>query len=94
MLAANPFDCRFLVAWVSVGAALQQQLYDYGYYQIRQQLAPIPAITLLRHMAASTARSWPTSTRGLGVTPNDVGYPERPASPRTPDMGRFVPMGG
>jgi hypothetical protein len=84
MLAANPFDCRFLVAWVSVGAALQQQLYDYGYYQIRQQLAPIPAITLLtpyggkyrQIMANLDPRAWCDTERrrlsGTAGQPSDT----------------------
>jgi multidrug efflux pump subunit AcrB len=40
----------------------EQQLYDYGIYQMRQALAPIPGITLPRLTAASTARSWSIST--------------------------------
>jgi hypothetical protein len=41
----------------------EQQLYDYGIYQVRQQLAPIPASRCRRPMAANTARSWSISTR-------------------------------
>jgi multidrug efflux pump subunit AcrB len=54
----------------------EQQLYDYGYYQIRQQLAPIPGITLLTPYGGKYRQIMvnldPDALRALGVTPNDV----------------------
>ena len=54
----------------------EQQLYDYGIYRLRQQLAPIPASRCRRRPAASTARSWSISIRASllakGLTPLDV----------------------
>jgi multidrug efflux pump subunit AcrB len=41
----------------------EQQLYDYGLYNLRQRLAPIHGVTFQRRPAASTARSWWISTR-------------------------------
>ncbi len=41
----------------------EQQLYDYGIYRLRQQLAPIHGVTCRPRPAASTARSWSTSIR-------------------------------
>ena len=42
----------------------EQQLYDYGIYRLRQQLAPIPGVTLPDPVpAASIGRSWSISTR-------------------------------
>jgi multidrug efflux pump subunit AcrB len=36
----------------------EQQLYNYGIYKMRQQLAPIPGVTLPTLPAANTAKSW------------------------------------
>ncbi len=54
----------------------EQQLYDYGLYQIRQQLAPIPGITLptpyggkYRQIMVSLD---PDALRARGITPDDV----------------------
>ena len=54
----------------------EQQLYDYGYYQIRQQLAPIPGITLptpyggkYRQIMVSLD---PDALRARGITPDEV----------------------
>ena len=41
----------------------ERQLYDYGIYRLRQQLAPIHGITLPTRPAASTGRSWSISIR-------------------------------
>src|ERR1700738_1300270 len=41
----------------------EQQLYDYGIYRIRQQLAPIPGICFRRPRAENIARSWLISIR-------------------------------
>jgi multidrug efflux pump subunit AcrB len=54
----------------------EQQLYDYGLYQVRQQLAPIPGITLLTPYGGKYRQIMvnldPDALRALGVTPNDV----------------------
>ena len=54
----------------------EQQLYDYGLYQIRQQLAPIPGITLPTPYGGKYRQIMvnlnPDALRALGVTPNDV----------------------
>ena len=54
----------------------EQQLYDYGYYQIRQQLAPIPGITLPTPAGGKYRQIMvyldPDALRARGVTPNDV----------------------
>jgi multidrug efflux pump subunit AcrB len=41
----------------------EQKLYDYGIYNLRQQLAPVPASHSRRRTEESTARSWSTLTR-------------------------------
>ena len=42
----------------------EQQLYDYGIYRLRQQLAPVHGVTFpTPGRAASTGRSWSISTR-------------------------------
>jgi multidrug efflux pump subunit AcrB len=54
----------------------EQQLYDYGYYQIRQQLAPIPGITLPTPYGGKYRQIMvyldPDALRARGITPNDV----------------------
>src|SRR5271169_2835710 len=54
----------------------EQQLYDYGLYQIRQQLAPIPGITLPTPYGGKYRQIMvnldPDALRARGVTPNDV----------------------
>src|SRR5277367_2940846 len=54
----------------------EQQLYDYGLYQIRQQLAPIPGITLPTPAGGKYRQVMvyldPDALRARGVTPNDV----------------------
>jgi multidrug efflux pump subunit AcrB len=56
----------------------EQQLYDYdyGYYQIRQQLAPIPGITLPTPAGGKYRQIMvyldPDALRARGVMPNDV----------------------
>ena len=54
----------------------QQQLYDYGLYQIRQQLAPIPGITLPTPYGGKYRQIMvnlnPDALRALGITPDDV----------------------
>ena len=41
----------------------EQQLYDYGIYRLRQQLAPIPGITFPPPPEENTGKSWSISTR-------------------------------
>src|ERR1700761_1280420 len=54
----------------------EQQLYDYGLYQVRQQLAPIPGITLPTPAGGKFRQVMvyldPDALRARGVTPNDV----------------------
>jgi multidrug efflux pump subunit AcrB len=54
----------------------EQQLYDYGIYQIRQQLAPIPGITLPTPYGGKYRQIMvdldPDAVRARGITPNDV----------------------
>jgi len=54
----------------------EQQLYDYAYYQIRQQLAPISGITLPTPYGGKYRQIMvnldPDALRALGVTPVDV----------------------
>ena len=54
----------------------EQQLYDYGIYQIRQQLAPIPGITLPTPYGGKYRQIMvdldPDSLRAHGLTPADV----------------------
>jgi multidrug efflux pump subunit AcrB len=54
----------------------EQQLYDYGIYQIRQQLAPIPGITLPTPYGGKYRQIMvdldPDALRARGITPNDV----------------------
>jgi multidrug efflux pump subunit AcrB len=54
----------------------QQQLYDYGYYQLRQQLAPIPGITLPTPSGGKYRQIMvdldPDAMRARGITPLDV----------------------
>jgi multidrug efflux pump subunit AcrB len=54
----------------------EQQLYDYGLYQIRQQLAPIPGITLPTPYGGKYRQIMvdldPDALRARGITPNDV----------------------
>ena len=54
----------------------EQQLYDYGIYQVRQQLAPIPGITLPTPYGGKYRQIMvdldPDALRARGVTPNDV----------------------
>src|ERR1700761_2680116 len=54
----------------------EQQLYDYGIYQVRQQLAPIPGITLPTPYGGKYRQIMvnldPDALRARGVTPTDV----------------------
>ncbi|MBV8094590.1 MAG: efflux RND transporter permease subunit, partial [Acetobacteraceae bacterium] len=54
----------------------QQQLYDYGIYQIRQQLAPIPGITLPTPYGGKYRQIMvdidPDKMRALGIVPLDI----------------------
>jgi multidrug efflux pump subunit AcrB len=54
----------------------EQQLYDYGLYQVRQQLAPIAGITLPTPAGGKYRQIMvyldPDALRARGVTPNDV----------------------
>jgi len=54
----------------------EQQLYDYGIYQIRQQLAPIPGITLPTPYGGKYRQIMvnldPDALRARGITPDDV----------------------
>ena len=54
----------------------QQQLYDYGIYQVRQQLAPIQGITLPTPYGGKYRQIMvdldPDALRAQGLTPNDV----------------------
>src|ERR1700761_6562459 len=54
----------------------EQQLYDYGLYQVRQQLAPIPGITLPTPAGGKYRQIMvyldPDALRARGITPNDV----------------------
>src|SRR6201995_3182462 len=54
----------------------EQQLYDYGIYQMRQALAPIPGITLPTPYGGKYRQIMvdldPDALRAHGITPNDV----------------------
>ena len=54
----------------------EQQLYDYGIYQMRQALAPIPGITLPTPYGGKYRQIMvdldPDGLRAHGITPNDV----------------------
>jgi multidrug efflux pump subunit AcrB len=54
----------------------EQQLYDYGIYQLRQALAPIPGITLPTPYGGKYRQIMvdldPDALRARGITPNDV----------------------
>jgi multidrug efflux pump subunit AcrB len=54
----------------------EQQLYDYGIYQVRQQLAPIPGITLPTPYGGKYRQIMvdlnPEALLAQGLTPNDV----------------------
>ena len=54
----------------------EQQLYDYGIYQVRQQLAPIQGITLPTPYGGKYRQIMvdldPTALRANGISPNDV----------------------
>ncbi len=54
----------------------EQQLYDYGIYQMRQALAPIPGITLPTPYGGKYRQIMvdldPDALRARGITPNDV----------------------
>ena len=54
----------------------EQQLYDYGLYQIRQQLAPIPGITLPTPYGGKYRQIMvyldPDALRARGITPDEV----------------------
>jgi multidrug efflux pump subunit AcrB len=54
----------------------EQQLYDYGIYQIRQALAPIPGITLPTPYGGKYRQVMidldPDALRARGISPNDV----------------------
>ena len=54
----------------------EQQLYDYGIYQLRQALAPIPGITLPTPYGGKYRQVMvdldPDALRARGITPNDV----------------------
>jgi multidrug efflux pump subunit AcrB len=54
----------------------EQQLYDYGLYQIRQALAPIPGITLPTPYGGKYRQVMvdldPDALRARGISPNDV----------------------
>src|SRR6201996_223847 len=54
----------------------EQQLYDYGLYQMRQALAPIPGITLPTPYGGKYRQIMvdldPDALRAHGITPNDV----------------------
>src|SRR5208337_1886072 len=54
----------------------EQQLYDYGLYQVRQQLAPIPGITLPTPAGGKYRQIMvyldPDALRARGVTPTEV----------------------
>src|SRR5271154_3716640 len=54
----------------------EQQLYDYGYYRIRQALAPIPGITLPTPYGGKYRQVMidldPDALRARGISPNDI----------------------
>src|SRR5277367_1218215 len=54
----------------------EQQLYDYGYYQVRQQLAPIQGITLPTPYGGKYRQIMvdldPDALRANGLTPTDI----------------------
>src|SRR5208283_571364 len=54
----------------------EQQLYDYGIYQVRQALAPIPGITLPTPYGGKYRQVMidldPDALRARGISPNDV----------------------
>ena len=54
----------------------EQQLYDYGIYQVRQQLAPIPGITLPTPYGGKYRQIMvdldPDALLAQGLTPSDV----------------------
>ncbi len=55
----------------------EQQLYDYGIYQMRQALAPIPGITLPTPYGGKYRQIMvdldPDALNARGITPNDIG---------------------
>ena len=54
----------------------EQQLYDYGYYRLRQQLAPVPGVTFPTPDGGKYRQIMvdidPTKLAAKGLTPNDV----------------------
>jgi multidrug efflux pump subunit AcrB len=54
----------------------EQQLYDYGLYQVRQALAPIPGLTMPAPYGGKSRQIMadldPDALRANGITPNDV----------------------
>jgi multidrug efflux pump subunit AcrB len=54
----------------------ERQLYDYGYYRIRQALAPIPGITLPTPYGGKYRQVMidldPDALRARGISPNDI----------------------
>src|SRR6201985_2771875 len=54
----------------------EQQLYDYGYYNLRQQLAPVPGVTLPTPAGGKYRQIMvdidPVKLQAKGLTPNDV----------------------
>jgi multidrug efflux pump subunit AcrB len=54
----------------------EQELYDYGYYRIRQALAPIPGITLPTPYGGKYRQVMidldPDALRARGISPNDI----------------------
>ena len=65
----------------------EQQLYDYGIYQMRQALAPIPGITLPTPYGGKYRQIMvdldPDALRAHGITPNDVRQRRQRAEPDT-----------
>ena len=68
--------CRSCSSACSSDRLNEQQLYDYGIYQMRQALAPIPGITLPTPYGGKYRQIMvdldPDALRARGVTPTDV----------------------
>src|SRR6202161_2427571 len=76
VVAYNASSVPVLQLSLSSDRLNEQQLYDYGIYQMRQALAPIPGITLPTPYGGKYRQIMvdldPDALRAHGITPNDV----------------------